>query len=52
MYTQSFDPIAHSIGASAVFSLLPLLALFVMLGVLRIAPSRVLASPPQCARPA
>ncbi|MEA2730079.1 MAG: lactate permease [Acetobacteraceae bacterium] len=35
MYTQLFDPVAHSIGASAAFAALPLLILFVLLGVLR-----------------
>ena len=35
MYTQIFDPVAHSIGASAAFAALPLLILFVLLGVLR-----------------
>ncbi|MFL9863722.1 L-lactate permease [Paraburkholderia fungorum] len=36
MYTQIFDPVAHSIGASAFFAVLPLLTLFVLLGVLRL----------------
>jgi lactate permease len=36
MYTQIFDPVAHSIGASAAFAALPLLTLFVLLGVLRL----------------
>ncbi|MBI0329358.1 L-lactate permease [Burkholderia plantarii] len=36
MYTQVFDPVAHSIGASAAFAALPLLTLFVLLGVLRL----------------
>jgi len=35
MYTQIFDPVAHSIGASAAFAALPLLTLFFLLGVLR-----------------
>ncbi|QYD71821.1 L-lactate permease [Paraburkholderia edwinii] len=37
MYTQIFDPVAHSIGASAAFAVLPLLTLFLLLGVLRMA---------------
>jgi lactate permease len=36
MYTQIFAPVAHSIGASAAFAALPLLTLFVLLGVLRL----------------
>jgi lactate permease len=36
MYSQIFDPVAHSIGASAAFAALPLLTLFVLLGVLRL----------------
>ncbi len=36
MYNQIFDPVAHSIGASAAFAALPLLTLFVLLGVLRL----------------
>ncbi|QGZ64831.1 L-lactate permease [Paraburkholderia acidisoli] len=36
MYTQLFDPVAHSIAASAAFAALPLLTLFVLLGVLRL----------------
>lgn len=36
MYTQIFDPVAHSIAASAAFAALPLLTLFVLLGVLRL----------------
>ncbi|WP_246791903.1 L-lactate permease [Burkholderia perseverans] len=36
MYTQVFDPVAHSIAASAAFAALPLLTLFVLLGVLRL----------------
>jgi lactate permease len=35
MYTQIFDPVAHSIGASAAFAVLPLLCLFLLLGVVR-----------------
>ncbi|CAB3767605.1 L-lactate permease [Paraburkholderia solisilvae] len=37
MYTQIFDPVAHSIAASAGFAVLPLLTLFLLLGVLRMA---------------
>ncbi|GAB2924143.1 L-lactate permease [Paraburkholderia jirisanensis] len=37
MYTQIFDPVAHSIAASAALAMLPLLTLFLLLGVLRIA---------------
>ncbi|WP_070105675.1 L-lactate permease [Burkholderia plantarii] len=40
MYTQVFDPVAHSIAASAAFAALPLLTLFVLLGVLRLAARR------------
>ncbi|CAG9192493.1 L-lactate permease [Paraburkholderia tropica] len=36
MYTQIFDPVAHSVAASAAFAALPLLTLFVLLGVLRL----------------
>lgn len=36
MYTQIFDPVAHSIPTSAVFAVLPLLTLFALLGVLRL----------------
>lgn len=36
MYAQLFDPVAHSIAASAAFAALPLLTLFVLLGVLRL----------------
>jgi len=35
MYTQIFDPVARSIGISAAFAVLPLLCLFLLLGVLR-----------------
>jgi lactate permease len=35
MYTQVFDPVVHSIGVSAAFAVLPLLCLFLLLGVLR-----------------
>jgi lactate permease len=35
MYKQVFDPIGDSLGLSAIFAVLPLLTLFVMLGVLK-----------------
>src|ERR1700674_89937 len=35
MYQQIFDPVAHSLLWSSLFALMPLLALFVLLGVLR-----------------
>ena len=35
MYQQIFDPVAHSIAWSALFAALPLLTLFLLLGVLR-----------------
>jgi lactate permease len=36
VYRQVYDPLAHSLGVSSLVAVLPLLALFVMLGVLRI----------------
>jgi lactate permease len=36
MYRQVLDPVSHSLGLSALFAALPLLILFVMLGVLRV----------------
>jgi lactate permease len=36
VYTQVFDPVGDSLFASAIFAVLPLLALFVTLGVLRL----------------
>ena len=36
MYEQVFDPVGDSLGASAIFAALPLLTLFVLLGVFRI----------------
>jgi lactate permease len=36
MYRQVLDPVAHSLGLSAIFAALPLIVLFVMLGILRI----------------
>src|SRR3954447_10783680 len=35
MYTQVYDPIADSLGWSSVIAALPLLSLFLLLGVLR-----------------
>ncbi|HET9721294.1 MAG TPA: L-lactate permease, partial [Solirubrobacteraceae bacterium] len=35
MYRQVLDPVSHSLGLSSIFALLPLLALFVLLGVVR-----------------
>ena len=37
MYTQNFDPVSDSLGLSSIFAVLPILALFVLLGGLRIA---------------
>jgi lactate permease len=36
VYRQVYDPLAHSLGISSLVAVLPLLTLFVMLGVLRI----------------
>ena len=36
MYRQILDPVAHSLAWSSLAAALPLAALFVMLGVLRI----------------
>jgi len=36
MYEQIYDPVANSLGWSSVFAVLPLVTLFVMLGVLRV----------------
>src|SRR2546430_5435322 len=36
MYRQVLDPVAHSLGLSALFAALPLLVLFVLLGVVRL----------------
>ncbi|MEW6346666.1 MAG: L-lactate permease [Pseudomonadota bacterium] len=36
MYQQIYDPIAHSIGASAIFAAIPLIVLFVLLGVFKL----------------
>src|SRR4051812_32499345 len=35
MYRQVLDPVADSLGSSSLFAALPLVALFVLLGVLR-----------------
>jgi lactate permease len=35
MYTQIFDPIGHSLGLSTIFAVLPLLTIFVLLGVVK-----------------
>ncbi|MBV9838079.1 MAG: L-lactate permease [Solirubrobacterales bacterium] len=35
MYKQVLDPVSHSLGLSSIFAILPLLVLFVLLGVLR-----------------
>ena len=35
MYTQDFDPVSGSLGATAIFAALPLITLFVLLGGLR-----------------
>jgi lactate permease len=32
---QVLDPVSHSLGASSIFAVLPLLSLFVLLGGLR-----------------
>jgi lactate permease len=36
VYRQVYDPLGHSLGLSSIVAVLPLVALFVMLGVLRI----------------
>ncbi|HEY2005893.1 MAG TPA: L-lactate permease, partial [Solirubrobacteraceae bacterium] len=35
MYKQVLDPVSHSLGWTSVFAILPLLVLFVLLGVVR-----------------
>jgi lactate permease len=35
MYTQVLDPVSHSLGLTSIFAALPLLVLFVLLGVVR-----------------
>jgi hypothetical protein len=37
MYTQVFDPVGDSLGLSSIFAALPLLILFVLIGVVRMA---------------
>ncbi len=37
VYTQDFDPVSQSLGLSSIFAVLPILALFVLLGGLRLA---------------
>jgi lactate permease len=37
VYTQDFDPISNSLGLSSIFAVLPILALFVLLGGIRLA---------------
>ena len=37
MYTQDFDPISNSLGLSSIFAVLPVVALFVLLGGVRVA---------------
>ena len=36
MYKQVLDPVSHSLGLTSIFALLPLLVLFVLLGVVRL----------------
>jgi lactate permease len=36
MFKQVLDPVSHSLGVSSIFAILPLLALFVLLGVMRV----------------
>jgi lactate permease len=35
VYKQVLDPVSHSLGASSIFALLPLVVLFVLLGIVR-----------------
>jgi len=37
VYTQDFDPVSNSLGLSSIFAVLPILALFILLGGLRLA---------------
>jgi lactate permease len=37
VYTQDFDPVSNSLGLSSIFAVLPILALFILLGGLRMA---------------
>jgi lactate permease len=36
MYKQVLDPVSHSLGVTSIFAVLPLLVLFILLGVLRV----------------
>jgi len=36
VYKQVLDPVSHSLGLTSIFAILPLLVLFVLLGVLRL----------------
>jgi lactate permease len=36
VYKQILDPVAHSLGVTSIFAIMPLLVLFVLLGVLRL----------------
>jgi lactate permease len=36
MYKQVLDPVSHSLGLTSILALLPLVVLFVLLGVLRL----------------
>jgi lactate permease len=36
MYKQVLDPVSHSLGVSSIFAVLPLVVLFVLLGVMRL----------------
>jgi lactate permease len=36
MYKQVLDPVSHSLGLTSIFALLPLVVLFVLLGVVRL----------------
>jgi lactate permease len=36
MFKQVLDPVSHSLGLSSIFAILPLLALFILLGVMRL----------------
>ncbi|MGH2870105.1 MAG: L-lactate permease, partial [Solirubrobacteraceae bacterium] len=36
MYRQVLDPVSHSLGLTSIFAILPLLVLFLLLGVLRL----------------
>jgi hypothetical protein len=35
MYRQVLDPVSHSLGTTSIFAILPLLVLFLLLGVFR-----------------